>query len=403
MISVQEAEAKILAEAHPLGMKERPLREALGLFLAEEVAAPVSLPPFDNSAMDGYAVRSEDLGGASQARPARLTLAGAVAAGSILDRALKPGEAVQIMTGAPMPLGSDTVVILEEAKRRDGMVTVDHPVPKGKHIRKSGEDVKAGSVVLPVGTRIRPAEVALLASLGASKVKVFSPPRVAILATGSELIGIDEPLRPGTIRDSNSWILESYLRPMGVPVFNGGVVPDKEQALIDAFRKASDCDVILSSGGVSVGEHDLVKRILIKEFAFETIFWRVRMKPGKPLLFGRLNGKLLFGLPGNPISCAVCFLRFIAPALRKMMGDPNPFPATRRGVLASPLFMKEGEKIQFITARMEPGSDPVRVVPTPHQGSGMLTSMTEGNAFIVVPEGVRELPAGAFVEVIPDV
>lgn len=414
MISVQEAEEKILAAAVPLGTEERSLMEALGKVLSEPIGASLSLPPFDNSAMDGYAVRSEDLAGATKEVPIRLALVGAVVAGSVRDEPLQTGQAVQIMTGAPMPPGADTVVILEEAKRRDGWVAVDHPVPKDKHIRRQGEDLEAGREVLPAGRVIRPAEMALLASLSIKTVKIFRSPRVAVLATGSELTRPDDPLRRGAIRDSNSVALEAYLKPLGVEILNCGIIPDEEEAVCRAFQAAATCDVILSSGGVSVGEHDLVKRILIREFAFQTIFWRVAMKPGKPMLFGRLGERLLFGLPGNPISCTVCFVRFIAPALRKMMGYPNPCPATRRAVLTGPILIREAEKTHFITARMELGSDPPSVAPTPHQGSGMLTSMTEGNAFIVVPEGlpalrstgqagVKELPAGAFVEVIPDV
>lgn len=402
MIGVWEAVEKVLSAARPLGTEERELKDALGAVLAEPVRAASDLPPFDNSAMDGYAVRSEDISGTSAEAPARLVLRGAVAAGSVPDRPLQFGEAIQIMTGAPMPFGADSVVALEKARRRDGVVFVDHPAPKGQHVRRRGEDVEVGREALPSGRRVRPAEMALLASLGRTKVKVFRPPRVALLVTGSELVGPDQPLRPGAIRDSNSCLLESHLKALGVPVLNLGIVPDEEGAVVEAFRRASACDVVLSSGGVSVGEHDLVKRVLIREFAFETVFWRVRMKPGKPILFGRWDGKLLFGLPGNPISCAVCFAVFIAPALRKILGERNPRPITRWAVLASPLFVKEAEKAHFITARVEPGSDPPRVAPTPHQGSGMLTSMTEGNALIAVPEGVKELPSGAFVEVILD-
>lgn len=391
-----------MAEAAPLGAEERELKAALGLVLAEPIAASVDLPPFDNSAMDGYAVRSQDLASATSQVPGRLILVGEVAAGSVREKPLEAGQAVQIMTGAPMPPGADTVVILEEARRRDGGVLVDHPVPSGRHIRRQGEDVEAGRTVIPAGKRIRPAEAALLAGLGIFKVKVFRPPRVAVLATGNELVGADRPLKAGAIRDSNSWVLESHLSFMGLPTLNLGVVPDDPQSIAEAFKKASACDVILSSGGVSVGEHDLVKRVLIKGFDFKTIFWRVRMKPGKPLLFGRLNGKPFFGLPGNPISCAVCFIRFIAPALRKMMGDPNPDPATLPAVLTSSLDVREPDKTFFITARLESGLRPPKVTPTTRQGSGMLTSMTEGNALIVVPEGVKEIPAGAFVEVILD-
>lgn len=402
MISVQEAEEKILSRVGPLGAEERSLQQALGLYLAKEVVAPVSLPPFNNSAMDGYAVRSGDLSGATVDSPCRLNLVGECPAGSWREDSLQLGQAVQIATGAPVPPGADTVVILEEAKRRDGFVIVDHPVPAGRHIRRQGEEIQVGETVLAKATRIRPAEIALLAGLGFSQVKVFRPPSVAILVTGSELVGADQPLRPGALWDSNSWVLVSYLKSLGVPTLNLGIVPDEEKAVLQAFQEAAQCDVILSSGGVSVGEHDLVKKILIKEFDFKTIFWRVRMKPGKPLLFGLLNGKPLFGLPGNPISCAVCFLRFIAPALRKMMGDPNPHPAVRKAVLGTPLSVKEAGKTHFVTARIEFSSEPPLATPTSHQGSGMLTSMTEGNALIVVPEEVRELPVGTFVEVIPD-
>lgn len=401
LINVQEATERVLSEIGPVGVTERPLREALGLFLAEEIRAGESLPPFDNSAMDGYAARSADLSGAGKEAPARLEILGESVAGLGWEGALKSGEAVQIMTGAPVPAGADTVVVLEEARRREGTVIVDHPVPAGRHIRRRGEDVEAGRVVLPAGRKIRPAEAALLASLGVGKVKVFRPPRVAVLATGSELLAPGEPGRPGSIRDSNSVTLEAYLKPLGVEVVPLGIVRDEEEAVLGAFRAAADCDVILSSGGVSVGEKDLVKRILIKEFAFRTLFWRVAMKPGKPMLFGKLGEKPLFGLPGNPVSCAVCFILFIGPALRRMMGDPDPFPVARKAVLSRDLAVKDADKTHFITARMERG-DPPEVTPTTRQGSGMLSSMTEGNALIVVPAGTTSLARGASVEVILD-
>jgi len=402
MIGVQEAEEKILAHVAPIGTEARPILKALGLFASEEVVAPLSLPPFDHSVMDGYAVRSSDLLDARSEAPVRLKMVGSIPAGSLTDITLNPQEAVQIATGAPVPPGADTIVILEEAKWRDGWVVVDHPVPAGRHIVRKGEDIKEGEVVLPKGHRIRPAEVALLAALGISEVRVFRPPKVAILATGSELVEVNQTLRPGAIRDSNSLVLECYLQRMGVPVLNLGIIPDEEKRICAAFEKAAQCDVILSSGGVSVGRRDLVRKILVREFDFREIFWRVRMKPGKPLLFGLLDGKPLFGLPGNPISCAVCFVRFVGLALRKMLGDPHPHPERSKAQLGVPLTLKDATRVHFLTARITWNEDPPKAVPTPHQGSGMLTSMVEGNGFIVVPEGVVELPCGAWVEVMSD-
>ncbi|MBI4003715.1 MAG: molybdopterin molybdotransferase MoeA [Candidatus Omnitrophica bacterium] len=435
LTSVEDAKRIILEHATPLGAEHVPLRDAVGRVLAQDLVATASLPPFDNSAMDGYAVRSGDTLTAASEQPVILQVVGEVAAGHVGDRVLGSGEAVKIMTGAPVPPGADSVVMLEEARlRSDGhqgraewpipcgpgipspprwrrlhrtrgasgrgeRVEIFRPVAPGSHVRRAGEDIKAGETALKAGAAIRVQHLGLLAGLGCGVVAVSRRPSVAIVATGSELVGIDQPLSPGKIRNSNSLVLEALLRQLGIEPADVGTVVDERDLIRRRLEEAARCDVMLISGGVSVGAHDLVKRVLT-ELGMETLFWRVNMKPGKPLLAGRLQGKMVFGLPGNPISCVVGFLVFIAPFLRKAMGAQDFDEGVVRAQLTQPLCKKE-PKTQFFTARLREDEGALVVTPTPQQGSGMLTSLAQANAFIVVPDQTMELAAGAVVDVLP--
>lgn len=399
LISVEEAKRIVLEHARPLGIEDVALAASLGRVLTQDVIAGADLPPFDNSAMDGYAIRATDTAGASNEHPVTLRLIGEVAAGQVLEGMLSRGEATKIMTGAPLPSGADSVVMLEDARLRGEGVEIRRPVPVGSHVRRAGEDVRAGNVVLTAGTRIRLQHLGLLAGLGCAMVSAYRLPSVAIVATGSELIRVDEPLRPGTIRNANSVVLDALLRRCSVQPKDLGTVIDEPTLIRERLEEAAGADLILVSGGVSVGEHDLVKRIL-RELGMETLFWRVNMKPGKPLLCGRWRSSVVFGLPGNPISCVVGFVEFIWPFLRGVMGQREPAPGRVHARLTQP-FRKQEPRTQFLTARLKEEEGMLVVTPTPQQGSGMLASLSQADVFIVIPETTTQLEAGAVVEVVP--
>lgn len=399
LMTVEHARRLVLEQARPLGIEEVALSASLGRVVAQDLTAKTALPPFDNSAMDGYALRSSDTAQARRERCVTLRVVGEVAAGRVLERAVGCGEAVKIMTGAPLPPGADSVVMLEETRLREGLVEIVNPVPRGSHVRNAGEDIRASDIALRQGTRIRVTHLGLLAGLGYAQVPVFRAPRIAILATGSELVDLDEPLGPGKIRNSNSLTLVSLLHGLGVAPTDLGAVSDDGELIRRRLEQAAACDVLLISGGVSVGAHDLVKRIL-RELGMETIFWRVNMKPGKPLLFGTWRGTAVFGLPGNPISCVVCFLEFIAPYVRAVMGDAHPLDDAVQARLTQAV-RKQEPRTLLLTAQLREEEGSLLVTPTPQQGSGMLSSLAQANAFIVVPEEVMQLEAGAVVAVRP--
>jgi molybdopterin molybdotransferase len=279
------------------------------------------------------------------------------------------------------------------------MVELRSPVAPGSHIRKAGEDITAGEMMLKAGTRIRLQHLGLLAGLGYAALPVYRVPTVAVLATGSELVNIDEALAPGKIRNSNSLVLAALLRRLGIQPADCGSVIDDRGLIQRKLEEASTSDVILISGGVSVGEHDLVKRVL-RDLGMETLFWRVNMKPGKPLLFGRWRSKAVFGLPGNPISCVVCFLEFIHPFLRKVMGEHEVDHEHLRARLTQPIRKKE-PRLQLLTAALDEDQGTLTVRPTPQQGSGMLSSLAQANAFIVMPEDATACETGSMVDVLP--
>ncbi|MBI4355124.1 MAG: molybdopterin molybdotransferase MoeA, partial [Candidatus Omnitrophica bacterium] len=382
----------------PLGDEEVLLASSVGRVMARDLIAEADLPPFDNSAMDGYALWSSDTAGAANDHPVQLRLVGEVAAGSVWDRRLSHGDTVKIMTGAPMPPGADSVVMLEEARLRGDVVEILGSVPIGSHVRPAGEDIRRGTVALEAGTRIRLERLGLLAGLGYARVPVTRRPTVAVLATGSELVDVAEPLAAGKIRNSNGLVLDALLRRVGIEPDDLGTVVDQRDLLGQRLEAAAGHDLLLISGGVSVGEHDLVKRVLC-EAGLDTIFWRVNMKPGKPLLFGRWRGQAVFGLPGNPISCVVGFLAFIEPFLWKVMGVASE-DRLLQARLTQPL-RKQEPKTQWFTARLSEEQGALVVTPTPQQGSGMLTSLAQANAFIVVPEERMRCAAGDVVDVVP--
>lgn len=397
MLSVEEALTRVLAAIPVLGSETVELTGALGRVLAEPVVAGRDLPPWDNSAMDGYALRARDTAEASAERPVRLRILGDVPAGSVAERAVGVGEAYRILTGAPMPPGTDAVVPQEEVQREGGAVVVSRPVSGASFVRPRGEDIAAGETVLAPGTVLGPAALGVLAALGRALVRVHQRPRVAILSTGDELVDLDTPPGPGQIANSNTYTLSAQVREAGGLPLNLGIAKDARDDLEEHFRWGLAADMLVSSAGVSVGDRDFVREVMAKLGA-ELDFWKVSMRPGKPLTFGRVGGRPFFGLPGNPVSSMVTFELFVRPALRRMAGDPRLFRPRVTARLAEPLG-NPGPRRGYLRVRLSEEAGGLVARPTGEQGSGILKSMLLADALAVVAPNVR-LTAGQAVEVI---
>ena len=396
---VEQALERIRALVSPVSGTERvAVREALGRVLAEPVQSTIEVPAHDNSAMDGYAVRSADAGGEV---PTALRMIGTAWAGRPFPSPVGPGECVRIMTGAVMPPGADAVVIREKAEAGPGNTVrfTDRPRP-GDNVRKAGEDIPRGATVLHAGQRVGPAELGVLASLGTVEAGVRRRVRVAFFSTGDELRSLGEPLAQGCVYDSNRYTLFAMLRALGVETLDLGVVRDVREEVERAFREAAAAtDAIVTSGGVSVGEADFVKETL--ERIGEVGFWKIAMKPGRPLAFGKVDGALFFGLPGNPVSVMVTFYQFVQPALRRMMGEPATAPARFRVRCVSRLRKRPG-RVEFQRGMLG-YDDAGRLVvqSTGGQGSGILSSMHEADCFIVLPLESGGVEPGSEVDVEP--
>jgi len=398
MISVDEARARILEHFHPLEAEEVPILKALDRVLAEDIYSDIDIPPFANSAMDGYALRPGDTIGASRKSPVALEVVADVAAGHITHVKVEPGTAIRIMTGAPLPEGADAVVRFEETSEglRGGWgptVEVYKEVSPRENVRPAGEDIQRGELALAKGTVLRPQELGVLASLGRPEVEVIRRPRVAILATGDELVAIDEEIGPGQIRNSNEYSTAAQvMRYGGVPV-RLGIAGDRVEELKAKIEEglAAKVDLFLTSAGVSVGEYDVVKEVLASEGEMD--FWQVNMKPGKPLAFGQIRGVPLIGLPGNPVSAMISFEQFARPAILTMLGKgPKEKPEVE--VTVDEDVTNSGRRgfIRAIVTRQEDGYH-ARAVTGP-RGSGVLTSMMRANALLIVPEGTTLVKAG---------
>lgn len=397
MLKVEEAREHVLGSIDKLEKVEVPLLDVWGLNLAEDAIAGNDIPPFDNSAMDGYSLRAQDIAGASSESPVGLAVLGDLPAGYTADAIVGRGQAIRIMTGAPMPEGADTVVPVESTRAEEGRVLIEEELPKGTHVRKAGEDVRTGEPVIAAGTTIGPAEAGMLASLGYARVRCFRRAVAGIISTGDELVGVDEELTPGKIRDSNSYTIYGMVRDAGAEPLRLGVVGDDAAALEQAITRNLDrVDLFITSGGVSVGDYDMVKDVLGK--LGEMNFWKVAMRPGKPQAFGHIGGKPLFGLPGNPVSVMVSFEQFVRPALLKMMGRSHIFRPEATAVLDAPIGRKTG-RVEFIRVVTEWREGRYHAQPTGPQGSGILRSMVLGNALAVLPEEVGRLEAGSEVAV----
>jgi molybdopterin molybdotransferase len=388
---IDEALALVLEWARPLEAEEVPIAAAAGRVLAEDARASVDLPPFPSSAMDGYAVRACDT-------PGRLVIVGHSAAGRPETRALGAGEAIAISTGAVVPTGADAVVPVERTKVAGDALEVE-AVVAGENRRAQGGDVLAGDRVVLAGTRLGPPQIGALAAVGAAVVRCARRPRVVVLATGTELRAPGEPLGPGEIYESNTLLLHAQLTSAGADVVVLDPVADNERATREALESGLAADVLITSGGVSVGTHDLV-RAALAELGAEEIFWRVAVRPGKPIAFAVRDGTLVFGLPGNPVSALVGFELFVRPAVHALQGAREAGPVYRPGRLASSLRRDEARD-QLVRARTRSDAEGVTLEPLTGQESHMIVRAAAADALVLVPRGAGELPAGAAAGYLP--
>jgi molybdopterin molybdotransferase len=394
MIKVEEALDLILKAIRPVGMERIGLTEALGRVLSEEIRSSLDHPPWDTSAMDGYAVRIDDAKTASKSSPVRLRVVEEIPAGRLPERRVQPGEAARIMTGAPVPEGADGVVKVEETRRGEGEVEIFRPADPD-FIRKKGEAIRAGDLVLPAGASLRPAEIALLASVGRFLLPVYRRPAVSILSTGDELAEIDEPRGPEKILNSNGYGLSAQVRSIGGLPFVLGIARDKQEDLQRRLTEALFADFVLVSGGVSMGDYDFVRETL-NELGAEMRFWKVAMKPGAPLAFGTIGERPVFGLPGNPVSSMVTFEQFVRPALLKACGRRDLYRPMVRATLIEDVQKAPGKRhFMRAVATLKDGRYEVRT--TGSQDSHILMSLAQANAFLILPEEGEKAKAGESV------
>jgi molybdopterin molybdotransferase len=386
LLTLEEAQARVLERARPLAAEPAPIAQAAGRVSAQEVRARVDLPPFASSAMDGYAVRAADVPGA-------LRIAGESSAGRPYGGRFEQGSAAAISTGAVVPDGADAVVPIERVVLGENMVEVSSAFRPGAHIRPRGGDVAAGEVVVPAGVSLTPARLAAAAAAGVGNIMCARRPRVAVLATGNELVAPGEELEPGQIYESNGLMLAATLEAAGADVVIIPPAADDEAALRGALERGLECDVLVTSGGVSVGEHDLV-RAVEQELGVEEIFWRVAVKPGKPIAFGVRGETLVFGLPGNPVSTLVGCEVFVKPALRALQGLADPLPVYEPGRLAGALRRNE-ERDEFVRALARREDEAVVLEPVVGQESHMIVRSSAADALVHVPRGNGELVAGS--------
>jgi molybdopterin molybdotransferase len=398
MLSVEAAQERVLRAFRLLDAEQVPILEATRRVLAKDVYANTDIPRYANSSMDGYAVCAASTTGASPETPVSLHIIGDLPAGRVPEQAMISGTAIRIMTGAPLPPAADAVLKVEDTQTEGESVHVFAEVGAGNYVRPPGEDVRAGSLVLRRGARLRPQEVGMLAALGHEEAPVTRKPGVAILATGDELVAIDEPLVPGKIRDANSYSNAAQVIEHGGEPILLGIARDRVEELTTKIAAGlnRDVDLILTSGGVSVGDLDLVKEVLAAQGEMD--FWRVRMKPGKPLAFGHIGGVPVLGLPGNPVSVMVSFEMFVRPALCKMLGVSNWQRPLVEATLMDAIEHKD-ERRHFVRVRLVWEDDEYHAYLTGAQGSGILSSMVKANALAIIPEERDRAPAGTRVQV----
>jgi molybdopterin molybdotransferase len=401
LLSVTEAQNRIVAAFEPVPTEVVPLANALGRVLSLAVSAALDLPPFTNSSMDGFAIQARDIQAASASNPVDLALVADIPAGSTPSAPIGPGQAARIMTGAVLPAGADAV-IPQESTRVDpaipGQVRIFQPVQPGDYLRPKGSDLQAGEPVLPAGRRLLAQDLGLLAALGVSQVAVHRKPRVALLSSGDELAAPGEPLTPGKIYDSNSFTLTALVQHSGAQVIALGVARDDPHEVSRLLQSAAaqGADLILTSAGVSVGAFDYVRAILEQQGSLN--FWRVNVRPGKPLAFGSYQNIPLIGLPGNPVSAFVGFLLFVAPAIRRLSGQTHQPAPQYTAVLDEPLDSDGRESYLRATVRLEQGKYHAKLAK--NQSSANIYALVQANALLIVPSGVKSLPVGSEVKFI---
>ena len=399
VLSVEQARDRILAHVAPLESEQVPILEALHRVLTADVTASADVPPHDNSAMDGYAVRGADLECASSGEILRLAVVGELPAGQVWHGVVGDGQAVRIMTGAPIPQGADTVVRFEDTTWDAESVTILTAPRPGRNVRFAGEDVRAGEVVLRKGQIVRPQEIGMLASVGRPSVAVHRRPRVAVLATGDEIQPIDGPPEPGKIRNINSYSNAAQILAAGGQPLVLEIAPDREDSLASRLQRGLEmgADLLVTSGGVSVGDFDLVKKVLSAQGDIE--FWWVNMKPGKPVAFGTVNGVPLLALPGNPVAAMISFALFGRPTLLKMLGYPTWDLPTVTARLREGISRKDGRR-HYLRVSLREDDEGLVAQLTGDQGSGILASMVAADGLAVIPEDRDQLASGSKVEVI---
>ncbi len=393
MISVAEARRRILSSIGTVGSEQISLSAAAGRTLAADVAARLTQPAHAVSAMDGYAVRAVDVATA----PVELRVIGTAPAGKPFAGRVGAGEAVRILTGALLPHGADTIIIQEDTRATGDRVTVTEAAAKGRYVRRAGLDFRAGETLLRAGTVLTPRDIGLAAAMNVPWLPVRRKPRVAVLATGDEIVQPGEPLGDGQIVSSNAWALSAFIAANGGEPINIGIAPDNRATLGQMAVSAQGADLLLTSGGASVGEHDLVQSAL-GDVGLELDFWRIAMRPGKPLMFGRLRGAPVLGLPGNPVSSLVCSILFVGPILAAFLGRPDPEPATTRARLGVDLGENDRRE-DYLRASLSPG-EPLTAVPFATQDSSMLATLAKADCLVIRPPLAPAIKAGSAVEII---
>lgn len=396
MIPVEEARRSILENTKVLESIEIPLTEAEGLVLSEDIISYVNLPYFTNSSMDGYALKSKDTKGANESSPVSLKIVGVIRAGDYPNFPINNKEAAKIMTGAPLPEGADSVLMVEYTEEEEGIVKIKRDVSPGESVRYEGEEIEKGEIALEMGAVLNPPSIGFLAELGIKNVKVYRKPRVALLVTGEEVIGFDEELKPGKIRDTNSLMLRAALLQEKAEFVSLGQAMDEIRDIEEKLIRGLWCDALIVTGGVSVGDYDYVKDVF-RNLGVEGIFWRVAQRPGGPMFFGRRNDNLIFGLPGNPASTLVCFYEYVRPALQKMIGKKDVFLVNVEATLLEEIRKKSDGKTYFLRGHLEKKDDSFYIKSIGTQGSHILKSFALSNCLMVVPADVTHIPSGSKV------
>jgi molybdopterin molybdotransferase len=398
MIPYPEALSALLETTPHIGSEQVPIIKALGRVLREDIYSSYHIPPFTKATMDGYAVKSRDTARAKKERPILIDVIGDLPAGRVPGRTLRPGQAIRIMTGAPLPKGADAVVMVEDTEKAEGAVKIFRAVKRGDNIGKAGEDVRKGERVIARGTKIGPAEMGMLSACGKSRIRVSRIPRAAIIITGDEIVEPDRPMKPGQIRDANSYSLFGLCHQAGVSPELLGIAGDSKGRLEKKLEKAKQHELLILSGGVSMGDYDLVKDIL-KGCGVKPVFWKVAIKPGKPVFTGKRGRQVVFGLPGNPVSVMITFMLFVRPAIDKMTGRiPSGLPRGR-ATLTEGIKLKPGRR-KFLRGMLHLERGKHYVKPYYDQHSGILNSMVKGDVLIDVPGTVNSLKKGQPVEII---